>query len=127
MISILHIMMTKRCLVQPPPHVKREDVMDKRFYFRFKDRLTRRKRQKAYYGVQKACSTLFLGVPMATLREVAAVAQEIQHREVRCLLPEFHAMQPTVCTSNKQELVISGNVQSAVSSFLLCVGSVMEP
>ena len=45
--------------VQPPPHAKREDVIDALFCFRFKDRITVWKRQDAYNEAQKACATLF--------------------------------------------------------------------
>ena len=57
-------------LVLPLPHVKHEDVIDMPLYVTFEDRLTRRKRQEAHHDVQKACSTLFLSVPMAPLCEV---------------------------------------------------------
>ena len=53
--------------VQLSPRAKREDVIDTLLQFRFKDRITGRKRQEAYNEAQKACATLFLSVPMATL------------------------------------------------------------
>ena len=49
------------------PRAKREDVIDALLYFRFKVRITSHKRQKAYNEAQKACATLFLSIPMATL------------------------------------------------------------
>ena len=52
--------------VPPLLRAKREDVIDTLLYFRFKDRITGHKRQKAYKEAQKACATLFLSVPMAT-------------------------------------------------------------
>ena len=71
---VLQITMTQRSLsvyfcspVQPSPLAKRKDVIDALLYFRFKDRITGRKRQEAYNEAQKACVTLFLSVPMATL------------------------------------------------------------
>ena len=71
---VLQITMTQRSLsvyfrspVQPLPRAKRKDLIDSLFYFRFKDRITGRKRQEAYNEAQKACATLFLSVPMATL------------------------------------------------------------
>ena len=71
---VLQITMTQRSLsvyfcspVQPSPRAKRKDVIDALLYFRFKDRITGRKRQEAYNEAQKACATLFLSVPMATL------------------------------------------------------------
>ena len=45
-------------LVEPPPCMECKDVINAPLYFRFKDRLTRQKRQGAY-NVQKACYTLF--------------------------------------------------------------------
>ena len=85
--------------VQPPPRAKREDVINALLYFRFKDRITGRKRQEAYNDAQKACATLFLSVPIATLCKFVAVAQQMgtRDREVRCLPHEFHAMQATIC------------------------------
>ena len=85
--------------VQPPPRAKREDVINALLYFRFKDRITGRKRQEAYNDAQKACATLFLSVPIATLCNFVAVAQQMgtRDRAVRCLPHEFHAMQSTVC------------------------------
>ena len=56
-----------RSLVQPPPRVKRKDVIDTLRQFRFKAVLTRRTRQEAYNA--KSMFTLFLSVPMATLCE----------------------------------------------------------
>ena len=67
--------------VQPSPCAKRQDVIDALLYFRFKDRTTSRKRQEAYNEAQKACATLFLSVPMATLCEFEAVAQKIATRD----------------------------------------------
>ena len=71
---VLQITMTQRSLsvyfrspVQPSPCAKRKDVIDALLYFRFKDRITGRERQEAYNEAQKACATLFLSVPMATL------------------------------------------------------------
>ena len=71
---VLQITMTQRSLsvyfcspVQPSPRAKRKDVIDALLYFRFKDRITGRKRQEAYNEAQKACATLFLSVPMATI------------------------------------------------------------
>ena len=55
--------------VQPCPRVKRDDIVNRNLYFRFQDRWTGMKRQEAYNVAQKACSTLFLNTPMATLRE----------------------------------------------------------
>ena len=49
--------------------VKRDDVVNAILYFRFQDRWTRKKKQEAYNVAQKACSTLFLNTPMATLHE----------------------------------------------------------
>ena len=63
--------------VPPLPRAKREDVIDALLYFRFKDRITGHKRQKAYKEAQKACATLFLSVPMATPCEFVAVAQKM--------------------------------------------------
>ena len=85
--------------VQPPPRAKREDVINALLYFRFKDRITGRKRQEAYNDAQKACATLFLSVPIATRCKSVAVAQQMgtRDREVRCLPHGFHAMQATVC------------------------------
>ena len=52
---VLQITMTQRSLsvyfrspVQPSPRAKRKDVIDTLLYFRFKDRITGRKRQQAY-------------------------------------------------------------------------------
>ena len=71
---VLQITMTQCSLsvyfcspVQPSPRAKRKDVIDALLYFRFKDRITGRKRQEACNEAQKACATLFLSVPMATL------------------------------------------------------------
>ena len=66
-----------RAPVPPLLCAKREDVIDALLYFRFKDRITGHKRQKAYNEAQKACATLFLSVPMATLCEFVAVAQKM--------------------------------------------------
>ena len=73
--------------VQPPPRAKREDVINTLLYFRFKDRITGRKRQEAYDDAQKACATLFLSVPIATLCKFVAVAQQMGTRD---RLPESH-------------------------------------
>ena len=67
--------------VPPLPRAKREDVIDALLYFRFKDRITGHKRQKAHNEAQKACATLFLSVPMAALCEVVAVAQKMATRD----------------------------------------------
>ena len=67
--------------VQPSPCAKREDVIDALLYFRFKDRTTSRERQEAYNEAQKACATLFLSVPMATLCDFVAVAQKMATRD----------------------------------------------
>ena len=67
--------------VPPLPHTKHEDVIDALLYFTFKDRITDHKRQKAYNEAQKACATLFLSVPMATLCEFVAVAQKMATRD----------------------------------------------
>ena len=71
---VLQITMTQRSLsvyfrspLQPSPRAKRKDVIDALLYFRLKDRITGRKRQEAYNEAQKACATLFLSVPTATL------------------------------------------------------------
>ena len=84
--------------VQPPPRAKREDVINALLYYRFKDRITGRKQQEAYNDAQKACATLVLSLPIATLCNFVAVAQQMgtRDREVRCLPHEFHAMQATV-------------------------------
>ena len=66
--------------VSPLPRAKREDVIDALLYFRFKDRITGHKRQKAHNEAQKACTRLFLSVPMAILCEVVAVAQKMATR-----------------------------------------------
>ena len=63
---VLQIAMIQRSLsvyfcfpVQPSPRAKRKDVIDALLYFRFKDRITGRKRREAYNEAQKACATLF--------------------------------------------------------------------
>ena len=56
-------------LVQPCPHAKRDDVLTTILYFRFQDRWSGKKRQEVYNAAQKACSTLFLSTPVATLCE----------------------------------------------------------
>ena len=68
----------------------KHDVIDVLLYFRF----TGRRRQEAYNEAQKACATLFLSVPIATLCGFVAVAQEMatRDREVRCLPHKFHAI-----------------------------------
>ena len=78
---------------QPSPSAKHKAVIDALLCFTFKHRTTSRKRQEAYNEAQKACPTLFLSVPMATLCEFVAVAQKMatRNREVRCLPHEFHA------------------------------------
>ena len=85
-------------LVQPCPRAKRGDVINTILYFRFQDRWTGKNRHEAYTVAQKACSTLFLNTPMATLcefiRQAAVMAR--QDREVRCLPHEFLLMQPVV-------------------------------
>ena len=84
----------------PRSHRCHEGVIDALLYFRCKDRITGHKRQKAYNEAQKACATLVLCVPMATLCKFVAVTQKMATRDhnVRCMLHEFHAMQATVCT-----------------------------
>ena len=72
--------------VQPSPRAKREDVIDALLYFRFKDRITGRKRQEAYNKAQKACAILFLSVPMATLG-LKAVTQVRHHHQVLVPFP----------------------------------------
>ena len=72
--------------VQPSPRAKREDVIDALLYFRFKDRITSRKRQEAYNEATKACATLFLSVPMATLW-LKAVTQVCHHHQVLVPVP----------------------------------------
>ena len=67
--------------VPPLPHAKRKDVIDVLLYFRFNDRITGHKRQQAYNEAQKACATLFLSVPMATLCKLVAVAQKMATRD----------------------------------------------
>ena len=67
--------------VPPLPRAKHEDVIDMLLYFRFKDRITGAKRQKAYNETQKARATLFSSVPMATLCEFVAVAQKMATRD----------------------------------------------
>ena len=85
-------------LVQPCPRTKRNDVIKAILNFRFQDRWAGKKRQQAYNVAQKACSTLFLNTPMATLcefiRQAAIMAR--QDREVRYLPHEFLLMQPVV-------------------------------
>ena len=85
--------------VQPCPRAKRNDVITAILYFRFQDRWTGKKRQEAYNAAQKACSTLFLNTPMATLcefvQQAAIMAQ--QDCEVCCLPYEFLLMQPVLC------------------------------
>ena len=54
--------------VPPLPRAKHEDPIDMLLYFRFKDRITGPKRQEAYNKAQKACATIFLSMPMATVR-----------------------------------------------------------
>ena len=44
--------------VPPLPRAKREDVIDALLYFRFKDRITSHKRQKAY-NTKGMCHTFF--------------------------------------------------------------------
>ena len=81
--------------VQPCPRVKCDDVVNAILYFRFQDRWTGKKRQEAHNVAQKACSTLFLNTPMATLHEfiTQAAVMARQDREVRCLPHEFLLMQ----------------------------------
>ena len=67
--------------VQPSPRAKREEIIDALLHFRFTDRTTSRKRQEAYNEAQKACTTSFLSVPMATLCEFVAVAQKMATRD----------------------------------------------
>ena len=55
--------------VQPCPRAKRDDVITTILYFPFQDGWSGKKRQEAYNAAQKACSTLFLTTPMATLCE----------------------------------------------------------
>ena len=67
--------------VEPYPRVKCDDVVNAIFYFRFQDGWTGKKRQEAYNVAHKACSTLFLNTPMATLGEfitqVAVMARQV--------------------------------------------------
>uniref|UniRef100_A0A7S4G102 Uncharacterized protein n=1 Tax=Eutreptiella gymnastica TaxID=73025 RepID=A0A7S4G102_9EUGL len=72
--------------VQLSPRAKREDVIDTLLQFRFKDRITGRKRQEAYNEAQKACATFFLSVPMATLW-LKAVTQVCHHHQVLVAVP----------------------------------------
>ena len=82
MFIVLQITMTQcllstcfRSPVQLPPHVKREHVIDALLYFRFKDRLTRQKRQQH----TTACKSVFqtvLSVRVATLYIFVTVAWE---------------------------------------------------
>ena len=83
-----------RSPVQLPPSAKREDVIDALLYFRFKHGITGWKRQAAYNEARKAHATLFLSMPMATLCEFVAAAQEMATRghEVHCLPHECHAI-----------------------------------
>ena len=85
--------------IQPCPRVKRDNVVNAILYFRFQDRWTGNKRQEAYNVAQKACSTLFLNTPMATVHEfiTQAAVMARQDREVPCLPHEFLLMQPIVC------------------------------
>ena len=86
--------------VQPSSRAKREDVIDALLYFRLNYRTTSsEKRQEAYNEAQKACATLFLSVPMATLCEFVPVAQKMatRDREVCCLQYEFYAMHAGNC------------------------------
>ena len=66
--------------VQPCPRVKRDNVVNAILYFRFQDRWTGKKRQEAYNVAQKACSTLSLNTPMATLREFITQAAVMAHQ-----------------------------------------------
>ena len=75
-----------RSPVRPLPRTKREDVIDALLHFRFKDRITGRKRQEAYNEAQKACATLFLSTPMATLW-LKAVTQVRNHHQVLVPIP----------------------------------------
>ena len=56
---------------------EREEAINVLFYVWQKDRLTGRKTQDAYNDVQKACSTLFLSVPIAMPCEFVAVVLEM--------------------------------------------------
>ena len=98
-----------RSPVQPPPRAKREDD-DVLLSFRFKDNITGRQKQQAYNEAQRACTTLFLSVPMATLCNFVVVAQKMAtlDREVRCLPHQFHAMQTTACARWAAQLAQRG-------------------
>ena len=70
--------------VQLCPPAKRDDVINATLYFCFQDRWTGKKRQEAYSVAQKACSTLFLNTPRATLCEWGSCtypSQKMGHRE----------------------------------------------
>ena len=61
-------------------------VVDALLYFRFNDRITSWKTQEAYNEAQKACATLFLSIPMATLW-LKAVTQVRHHHQVLVPVP----------------------------------------
>ena len=73
-------------LVQPCPRVKRDDAVNAILYFRFQDRWIGKKRHEAYNVAQKACSTLFLNTPMATLCEFITQVG-VMARQVLVALP----------------------------------------
>ena len=68
---------TCRLCIPEAWHMKCKDVIDMLLYFRFKDKLTRWQSQEKSNTAQKACSTLFLSVPMATLCQYVTVAWEM--------------------------------------------------
>ena len=55
--------------VQPCPCAKHNNIINAILFFRFQDRWIGKKNQEAYNVAHKACSTLFLNTPMATLCE----------------------------------------------------------
>ena len=61
-------------LVQPCPRAKHNDVITVILCFRFQDTWSGKKRQEAYNAAQKACYTLSLNTPMATLCKVVRQA-----------------------------------------------------
>ena len=71
-----------RSLIWLPPCAKSEDVINILLSFRVNDGPTRQKRQEAYNDAQKACSTLSLSVPMATLCEFVTGAREMAARDL---------------------------------------------
>ena len=89
--------------VQPSPHAKRKDVIDTLLCFRFTDRTTSQKPQEAYNEAQKACATLFLSVPMATLCEFVAVAQKMATVPVPVPLPMEAPVQASLILTDKED------------------------